>query len=89
MHGDAKGSDDARAVPDRSHAHVANPCVHRSPVGICYINALLQQLFMIPALRHNLLAVDLTESCATEQDQADSVVYQLQRMMSYLQESGE
>ena len=52
------------------------------------MNAPLQQLFMIPTLRANLLAVDMSETVKTEQDKADSVVYQLQRMMSYLQESG-
>lgn len=50
---------------------------------ICYMNAANQQLFMIPKLRQNILAIDQYD----EKDLAKSVLYNLQHVFGYLQES--
>lgn len=51
---------------------------------ICYMNALMQQLFMVPKLRQNLLAID----CDTlKEDKKESVTFQLQQIMALLQET--
>lgn len=50
---------------------------------ICYMNAAMQQLFMIPKLRHNLLAIDSYK----EDNHNEDMVYQLQYILSHLQES--
>jgi len=50
---------------------------------ICYINACLQQLFMIPKLRANVLAVDTDK----EEDKKESLLYQFQYLMAALQET--
>jgi len=49
---------------------------------ICYMNSLMQQLFMVPPLRRNLLS-----AADKEENKADSVLYQLQYIFSFLQES--
>lgn len=54
---------------------------------ICYMNALLQQLFMIPRLRKNLLSMDLETVYKTEKELNESEVFQLQSIMGGLQES--
>jgi len=50
---------------------------------ICYMNSLTQQIFMIPKLRQDILAIDL-ESKA---DKDDDPIYQFQYIMGVLQES--
>ena len=66
-----------------------------SPVGyvglknlgcICYMNSLLQQLFMMPKFRRAILSLDDQED-TKENPIADNLIYQLQTMYSYLQES--
>lgn len=54
---------------------------------ICYMNAVLQQLFMIPQLRKNILSIDMTTVYKSDQEMHDGEVYQLQYMMASLQES--
>ena len=49
---------------------------------ICYMNASNQQFFMVPKFRHSILRFD-----DASEDKAESVIYQLQRMFAYLQES--
>ena len=49
---------------------------------ICYMNATLQNLFMCTEFRQRLLMFD-----DAEDDKKESVVYQLQRLFAYLQES--
>jgi ubiquitin C-terminal hydrolase len=49
---------------------------------ICYLNALLQQMFMIPRLRQNLLSIE-----DKSEDKNESFLYQLQYIFSFLQES--
>lgn len=49
---------------------------------ICYMNALLQQLYMIPSVRKKILEVD-----DSSEDKSESFMYQLQYMFSFLQES--
>ncbi len=49
----------------------------------CYINSLVQQMFFIPALRRNLLAID-TEGLANKQS---DFLYQLQYIFASLQDS--
>jgi len=50
---------------------------------ICYMNACHQQLYMIPQLRRNLLAMDTSK----EEDLKESLLYQTQRLLSSLQET--
>jgi ubiquitin C-terminal hydrolase len=50
----------------------------------CYMNSVLQQLYMIPQFRRNLLATDKYDS---EEDLKESVVYQVQSIFGNLQES--
>lgn len=56
---------------------------------ICYMNSMLQQFFMIPALRYNLLSVD-DGTPADFQDFKgekvdDNVLHQLQKLMANLE----
>ena len=53
---------------------------------ICYMNSLLQQLFMMPKFRRGILALDEPED-TEENPKADNLIFQLQTMFSYLQES--
>eukprot|EP00042_Codosiga_hollandica_P058700 m.888901 g.888901 ORF g.888901 m.888901 type:complete len:2301 (-) comp59937_c0_seq1:245-7147(-) len=46
----------------------------------CYMNATLQQLFMQPFVRSRILAAD----CIAEEERAESVLYQIQRMFAHL-----
>jgi ubiquitin carboxyl-terminal hydrolase 34 len=56
---------------------------------ICYMNAMMQQFFMIPAFRYNLLCVednmtlDLQEYKGQQID--DNVLHQLQKLMAHLE----
>jgi ubiquitin C-terminal hydrolase len=52
---------------------------------ICYMNAANQQFFMIPKLRSNVLAIDEYD----DPDNSKSTVYNFQKIMGYLQESGQ
>ena len=52
--------------------------------GICYMNSLVQQLFMLPSLRHNILSI----ASAEDDDKAKAgLIYGLQYIMAHLQES--
>ncbi|RYE98641.1 MAG: hypothetical protein EOO41_02140, partial [Methanobacteriota archaeon] len=66
-----------------------------SPVGyvglrnlgcICYMNALMQQFFMMEPFRYGLLSLRDAEGMPVA-EQADSVLYQLQRMFGFLDSS--
>ena len=63
-------------------------CVRDSYVGlrnlgcICYMNASMQQFFMVPGFRRQVLAFQ-----DKSPDPKESLMYQLQRMFTYLQES--
>jgi ubiquitin C-terminal hydrolase len=49
----------------------------------CYMNSLMQQLYLIPKFRQEILcAVD-----KSTEEQRESLLYQMQRMFAYLQES--
>ena len=48
----------------------------------CYMNALIQQLFMIPEFRQGIL-----ESDVTDQDLENNVLYQMKLIFANLQES--
>ena len=56
---------------------------------ICYMNAMMQQFFMIPTFRYNLLQVDdgLPEELADYKGQKvdDNVMHQLQKLMAHLE----
>lgn len=52
---------------------------------ICYLNSLMQQLYMIPSLRANLLRA--YEVVKDDPMKEDDVLFQLQWIMGYLQES--
>ncbi len=52
---------------------------------ICYMNATIQQLFMIPAFRKAVLT--LPPPAHGEGSLVDNVVFQLQRLFAYLQDS--
>ena len=76
------------------HPHTTLLCrpssTHFSYVGlrnlgcICYMNASNQQFFMVPKFRHSVLQFD-----DEEEDKRESVMFQLQRLFAYLQESEE
>ncbi|KAF2075266.1 hypothetical protein CYY_003442 [Polysphondylium violaceum] len=51
----------------------------------CYINSLLQQFFMIPGFRYNIIQSE--DRYPSIQDQQDSLLYQLKVIFSNLQES--
>ena len=62
----------------------------------CYMNSVLQQLFMIPAFRYNILAIEPTETQEQREERKAIVTYkgqrlydnmldQLQKMFSYLE----
>ncbi|CAN0006747.1 unnamed protein product, partial [Laminaria digitata] len=59
----------------------------------CYMNSLLQQLFMVPALRYGVLSCDPFFRTQEEEKGAggvareENLLYQLQVMFGYLQES--
>lgn len=56
---------------------------------ICYMNAMMQQFFMIPAFRYNLLSVDdgqpddIQEYKGKQID--DNVLHQMQKLMAHLE----
>ena len=56
---------------------------------ICYMNAMMQQFFMIPAFRYNLLSIDdhspedIQEYKGQKVD--DNVLHQLQKLMAHLE----
>ena len=52
----------------------------------CYMNSLMQQLFMIPEFRYGLLANEATDTLKPA-ERADSLLYQLQCLFGFLQES--
>lgn len=54
---------------------------------ICYMNAQLQQLFMIGPLRAALLSVDAGQQQQLPQESQDNLLYQLQRMFFALEKS--
>ena len=49
---------------------------------ICYMNATVQNFFMVPEFRRGVL-----EYADREDDKAESLMYQLQRMFAFLQET--
>jgi len=52
---------------------------------ICYMNAMLQQFFMVPTLRYLFLqAKDNIPEVVNSDDVVDNVLYQVQEMFSYL-----
>jgi len=60
-----------------------------NPACVCYMNSMLQQFFMIPAFRYNLLCVDdglpedMQEHKGVRYD--DNVLHQLQKLMANLE----
>jgi len=48
----------------------------------CYLNSLVQQLFIIPSLRNDIMSV-------TVEKKKDSIMYQLQSLFAYMQESNQ
>ena len=54
---------------------------------ICYMNAPLQQLFMIPAFRSALLAIDTYKDGGEPFNPVESLLYQMQYLFGQLQES--
>ena len=56
---------------------------------ICYMNAPLQQLYMIPELRKNILSITEYKDIQPDDDIKESLIYQLQLMFATLQESEE
>ena len=53
---------------------------------VCYMNSTLQNLFMCNAFRRQMFNVDI-KKIPNQNDLMDSVIYQVQKMFSYLQES--
>jgi len=49
---------------------------------ICYMNATVQNFFMVPEFRQGVLSYD-----DTEEDKKESLMFQLQRMFAFLQET--
>ncbi len=49
---------------------------------ICYMNATIQNFFMVPEFRRGVLQVE-----DEEEDKKESLMYQLQRMFAFLQET--
>lgn len=58
----------------------------RNPAAICYLNSTVQQLYMMTDFRRQLLASRVTKE-KEGAHHASSVLYQLQTIMSFLQES--
>eukprot|EP00005_Dracoamoeba_jomungandri_P011671 CAMPEP_0174268074 /NCGR_PEP_ID=MMETSP0439-20130205/36039_1 /TAXON_ID=0 /ORGANISM="Stereomyxa ramosa, Strain Chinc5" /LENGTH=2490 /DNA_ID=CAMNT_0015356015 /DNA_START=82 /DNA_END=7554 /DNA_ORIENTATION=+ len=72
----------------------------KNPGCICYMNSLLQQIYMTPALRYGLMAcpipeieelttneLDFKKKLAVQKEIDENVVYQLQRMFGYFMHS--
>jgi ubiquitin carboxyl-terminal hydrolase 34 len=74
----------------------------RNQGATCYMNSLMQQLFMVPPLRHGLLSValedkiaaslvDIAEPAEKEEKKkellSENVLYQMQMLLANLQES--
>lgn len=53
----------------------------------CYMNSLLQQLYMIPALRQSILDIYFASESASVDQNDDNLLYQLQGIFANLQES--
>lgn len=52
----------------------------KNPCATCYMNSVLQQLYMQPHVRHGLLSVATTE----EAEKTDSVLYQVQSSFAHM-----
>ncbi len=53
---------------------------------VCYMNSTLQNLFMCDVFRRQIFNIDI-KKIPNQHDMMDSVIYQVQKMFSYLQES--
>ncbi|PRP88236.1 ubiquitin domain-containing protein [Planoprotostelium fungivorum] len=54
----------------------------------CYMNSLMQQLYMVPQFRYSIMSVPLFDSISEDETQLkENTLYQMQTMLSYLQES--
>ena len=62
-------------------------CGLLNPGCICYMNSTLQQLFMIPAFRYGVLGADTGIAGLSDAKAADDILFQLQLLFAYLQES--
>lgn len=49
--------------------------------SICYVNSLMQQFYMLPALRNNLLSISMNPL------NEENLLFQIQKMFSYLHKS--
>lgn len=70
------------------HAHEKSPSGYvglRNLGATCYMNSLIQQLYMIPEFRYGLFSVPIKEEM--EAPLKENILYQLQVMLSNLQES--
>ena len=52
--------------------------------SICYMNSVLQQLFMIPFFRNAILSLPIPENLSEEKEDNDNLLFQLIRMFYYL-----
>jgi ubiquitin C-terminal hydrolase len=62
-------------------------CGLQNPGCICYMNSTLQQLFMVPAFRYGILGADTDVSSPSDAEAKDDILFQLQLLFAYLQES--
>ena len=53
----------------------------------CYMNSLLQQLYMIPDFRKSVLGIHFPTDASSRDSVEDNVLYQLQGIFANLQES--
>lgn len=51
---------------------------------ICYMNALMQQLFMVEPFRYGVLSIPIGEAL-TEEERKENTMYQLQRLFGHLE----
>ena len=75
----AKKSNDKRILKRKKYVGLKN-------LGnICYLNSVIQQLFMIPHFRYSIMSIDdKKEKIKTDLLDDDNALHQLQRMFTYL-----
>ena len=80
--GDGRDKNNSSKKESQSHRPYLGYVGLKNAGATCYMNAVFQQLFMIPKLRNDILQV--VSTCTTEDEKNNSVFHQLQKTFASL-----